>query len=46
MTETRRAQHVSAVILDCTGEIVRVEHSGQKVGVAATILNSHLERHA
>ena len=34
------------VMLDCTGEIVRVEHLGPRVGIAAKILNSHLERHA
>ncbi len=34
------------VMLDCAGEIVRVVHVGEKIGVAARILHSHIERHA
>ena len=32
------------LLLECTGEIVRVERVGGKVGVAAKILESRLER--
>ena len=32
------------LLLECKGEIVRVERAGGKVGIAAKILESHLER--
>ena len=32
------------LLLECTGEIVRIERTGGKVGVAAKILESRLER--
>ena len=32
------------LLLECSGEIVRVERAGGKVGVAAKILESRLER--
>src|SRR5688572_33498852 len=32
------------LLLECTGEVVRVERAGGKIGIAAKILESRLER--
>jgi hypothetical protein len=34
------------LLLECTGEIVRIEKAGGKVGVAAKIVESRLERYS
>jgi len=32
------------LLLRCSGEVVRIEHSGGKIGVAAKIIESRMER--